>query len=139
MPALAQISESLHAYGHNEIEAIYTDNISDKTELERVFPPLLKDAIPVEESRKHDLLEIPATCTVLRLSTAFQINSRLNELMECLPEDSKSELHVRFDMKWPVDITTGIQGHVALIQIAYGTTVYLIKVKFNNTMFFTYS
>ena len=38
------------------------------------------------------------------------------------------KITVAFDMKWPVDLLSGIHGLVSIMQIAYQECVYLIKV-----------
>jgi hypothetical protein len=128
MPALGLISKSLKLYRHGEIEAIYTDSLSDKTVLEKIFLPLLKDVIPVSDNSDLPLCQIPDSYTILTLSSIYQINARLNELMNSLEGPLTTELHVGFDMEWSVDTISGIQGRVAVIQIAYEEHIYLIQV-----------
>ncbi|KAG1737730.1 hypothetical protein EDB19DRAFT_1829328 [Suillus lakei] len=54
-----------------------------------------------------------------------------NELEQVFPSLLKDVVpilpHIAFNMEWPVNLETGIHGPVALIQVAYQHTVYLIK------------
>lgn len=136
MPALAEIPATLVKYGHSPVKVVFTDNVrGDKEALERAFPSLLDGVNPVPSSSLEDL-EIPSDWDVCRLGSVFQVNGRMNSIMEDLSNGdldssgsgSRSELHVAMDMEWPVDRDTGIYGKVALISIAYGRTVFLIPV-----------
>jgi len=129
MPALSMIPHSLHKYGHDDVQLVFTDNVhGDKAELERVFPSLLCQVVPVPPS------SLPApTCPpewrVEKLETPFQINSQLNSLMESLSDiEVTQSIHLAMDMEWSVDIKNGTHGRVALIQIAYDKCIYLTPV-----------
>jgi hypothetical protein len=128
MPALSLIPASLELYGHGGIEAIYTDSLSDKTELEHIFPSLMHDIVPVSEGIELDPLLIPPSYTILLLSSTYQINQRFNELLPALDISETRALHVGFNMEWDVNLTTGIQGSVALLQVAFQDCIYLIQV-----------
>ncbi|GBE79021.1 hypothetical protein SCP_0202180 [Sparassis crispa] len=63
------------------------------------------------------------------LSSTYQINGRLNNLMEDLQIiPSQNSIHVAMDMEWSVDRSNGIHGRVALITVAYQRYIYLIPV-----------
>jgi hypothetical protein len=130
MPALARIPQSLHKYGHQDVQLVFTDNVrGDKAALEHVFPSLLCDVHPVRTSTLPPIA-LPAGCVPIILGSPFQVNARLNSLMETLGAyPPNSNMHVAMDMEWSVDLVNGIQGRVALIQIAYRTSIYLILVR----------
>ncbi|KAG0696824.1 hypothetical protein DFH29DRAFT_1024356, partial [Suillus ampliporus] len=128
MPNLHEISESLAKFGHPEVQAVFTDNVrADKNELERVFPSLLKDVVPVLPHNSLPLLEFPhGSWTVVELSNTHQVNHRFDVIMNHRTMTNPN-ITVAFNMEWPVNLETGIHGPVALIQVAYQNTVYLIK------------
>lgn len=129
MPALAEIPVTLAKYGHAPVKVVFTDNVrGDKSALKRAFPSLLHDVSPVPSSALDDLA-LPDGWHVCRLGTTFQINSRMNCLMDELHGvDDGGELFVAMDLEWPVDRETGIYGKVSLISLAYDKSVYLIPV-----------
>ncbi|KIK31684.1 hypothetical protein CY34DRAFT_33571, partial [Suillus luteus UH-Slu-Lm8-n1] len=106
------------------------DNVrGDKSALEQAFPSLLYDVSPVPSSALDDLA-LPDGWHVCRLGSTFQINSRMNCLMDELRGvDDEGELFVAMDLEWPVDRETGIYGKVSLISFAYEKAVYLIPPK----------
>lgn len=129
MPVLSLIPESLHLYGHGEIEAVFTDNVrADKNELERIFPSLRKDVVSVPDIAAYPELVIPQTLreNIQILHSRFQINTHLNTLMEGLR--SADELHFAFDMEWSVNTLTGHQRPVAIIQLADQDTILILQV-----------
>ena len=129
MPSLSTVSHSLRKYGHGDVELVYTDNVrGDKAELEQVFPSLRRDILPVPSSSLESL-SLPDDWEIHTLSSPFQINSRLDSLMENLADiPSSASIHVAVDMEWSVDRENGIHGRIALIQLAYRKCIYLIPV-----------
>lgn len=128
MPALAEIPVTLAKYGHAPVKILFTDNVrGDKSALERAFPSLLYSVNPVPSSGLEDLV-VPDGWHVCRLGTTYQINNRMNCLMDELRVDAEKELHVAFDLEWPVDRETGIYGRVSLVSLAYDKAIYLIPV-----------
>lgn len=132
MPALAEIPLTLAKYGHAPVQVVFTDSIrGDKKALEQVFPSLLSDIVSMPSSSLKNL-EIPSDWNVHFSSTTFQINTRMNVIMNDLcgsMDDGTRELHIPFDLEWPVDRNTGIYGRVALISIVYEKIIYLIRVR----------
>jgi hypothetical protein len=103
MPALAEIPVMLAKYGHAPVKILFTDNVhGDKSALERAFPSLLYSVNPVPSSGLEDLV-VPDGWHVCCLGTTYQINNRMNCLMDELRVDAEKELHVAFDLEWPVD------------------------------------
>jgi hypothetical protein len=129
MPALSAIPHSLRKYGHHDIELVFTDNVrGDKTELEHIFPSLLHDILPVPKS-SLPMVSLPEDWSVDILRSAFQVNSRLDCLMDDLGEIAATDsIPVAMDMEWSVSLSTGIQSRVGLVQIVYKKCVYLIPV-----------
>ncbi|OBZ76307.1 hypothetical protein A0H81_03601 [Grifola frondosa] len=130
MPALAAIPHSLRKYGHKDVALVFTDNVrADKTELERVFPSLLHDVQAVPSSTLPHL-ELVESWKVYKLDSTYQINTRLNSIMEDLNglPSCEDSIHIAMDMEWSVDRENGIQGRVALISMAYMEVIYLVPV-----------
>ncbi|KAG1883234.1 hypothetical protein F4604DRAFT_1901637 [Suillus subluteus] len=86
--------------------------------LERAFPSLLYSVNPVPSSGLEDLV----------VPDGWHINNRMNCLMDELRVDAEKELHVAFDLEWPVDRETGKYGRVSLVSLAYDKAIYLIPV-----------
>ena len=125
MPALQAISKSLVDYGHGPIELAFTNSPRlDKNELESCIPSLLKDITPVLPSSLESF-HIPLGVEVLLLSSAYQVNTHLNSIMEHI---GNNEFVVALDMEWSVNREMGIQGCVALISMTYGKEIFLIPV-----------
>ncbi|TCD61520.1 hypothetical protein EIP91_008291 [Steccherinum ochraceum] len=126
MPAMQAVSESLKTYGHDPIELIFTDNPrADKPELERAFPSLLKDVVPVPDASSLEPLSIPPQFTPIDLlESAFRVTSRCAEIIQRIPPNG--DFYVAMDMEWPVDPDTHMQGLVSVISIAYHQGLYVI-------------
>ncbi|KAH8068402.1 hypothetical protein BXZ70DRAFT_1069038 [Cristinia sonorae] len=126
MPALQAVSRSLELYGHDPLELVFTDNPrADKPELERAFPSLQKDVVPVPEESSLERLTIPSNFLPIdALLTPFRVGSRCAEIIDCIPPSG--DLCLAMDMEWPVDPETHLQGPVAVISIAYKQGVYVI-------------
>lgn len=114
------------------MEIVYTDNVrGDKAELERVFPSLLCDVLPIPDSSTLPKLTIPTPWTITILATTFQINGRMNDILDEVQALQDHQLiYLAMDMEWSVDLVNGIHGRVALISIAYKQSIYLIPVRF---------
>ncbi|KAI9461358.1 hypothetical protein HD554DRAFT_2041439 [Boletus coccyginus] len=105
---LCQIGQSLKMFGHNDVQAVFMDNVcDDKDEVQQTFPSLLKDIEPIP-------------------SHTHQINLYFNIIMNHQSPENLNVM-VAFDMEWPMDLDTGVHDLIALIQIAYQSTIYLIK------------
>src|SRR5271155_2567327 len=128
MPALKAVDNSLQIYGHSPIEAIFTDNPrADKPELESAIPSLRKDIVPVPDPSSLEELTLPTNSVVLSLSSSFQVNTRLDSIMEHLKESG--EIFVGFDAEWAVSRSTGIHAiRIALLSLTHKKDIYLIPV-----------
>jgi hypothetical protein len=126
MPALAAIPKSLQRYGHGDTELVFTDNVrGDKAELERIFPSLTQGVTPVH-SGSLPVLTLPADWGIYMLETTWQVNTRLDALLDEIQQKSGGKFVVAMDMEWPVDKATGVQGLVSLLSVAFQHCVYLI-------------
>ncbi|KAF8432539.1 hypothetical protein L210DRAFT_3650237 [Boletus edulis BED1] len=106
MPNMHEIAHSLTKFGHGDVEAVFMDNgCADKEEVQHAFPSLFKG--------------------VVHLSTTMQVNLRFDIIMNHRTTDNPLAT-AALGLQWPVDISTGVQGLVALIEVAYQQTVYLI-------------
>lgn len=132
IPALAKIPESLRLYGHGDVEVIFTDNVrADRHELEHAFPSLSENVVPVPESSTLPALTIPDKWSIHLLSSSFQISQRMNAILD----SSSSDVILGMDMEWSVDRSTGMQGKVAVIQIAFDKSVYILQVRSQPLLF----
>jgi hypothetical protein len=131
MPSIAAIPNSLAKFGHGDTEVAFTDNPrGDKAELERAIPALRKLVVPVPSS-SMERLWLPDSWKnqIFTLATPYQVNTRLDSLMEEDRQNPNMNNHAyMFDMEWPVDLVNGIQGCVALISLAHNQSIYLIPV-----------
>ncbi|KAG1721545.1 uncharacterized protein EDB91DRAFT_1064357, partial [Suillus paluster] len=100
MPNLCEISESLVKFGHPEVQAVFTNNVhADKNKLERVFPSLLKDVVPVLPHSSLPLLEFPrGSWTIVELSNTHQVNHRFDVIMNHRTTTNPNVM-VAFDME----------------------------------------
>lgn len=131
IPVISAIPKSLEMYGHGEVEAIYTDNVrADKHELEVAFPSIRKDVIPVADDASLPELLLPEVWrkSTYILSSSYQVAGRINSLLSEL-DNPKVELTVAMDMEWSFDKNTGVQGKVALIQIAHRQSIHILQVR----------
>jgi hypothetical protein len=57
--ALQKMRKSLELYGHDQPSVFYTDNMADKEFLEKCFPSLQRDVVPIEKHSNLEPLSIP--------------------------------------------------------------------------------
>lgn len=134
MPLLAQIPHSLRMYGHSDTELVFTDNVrADRAELERAFPSLCQDVVPVPSKSSLELLAIPSDWSIFDLNTDFRIRACVRDIMEDLQQlPTPGSLYLGMDMEWCVDRTNNIHGKIAVLSIAYLKTksISLLHVSF---------
>ncbi|PPQ80024.1 hypothetical protein CVT24_003845, partial [Panaeolus cyanescens] len=130
--ALHEMSKSLTMYGHSQPKLFYTDNMSDKGFLEKSFPSLKEDVIPVEKYGDLEVFSIPDNVTILVKNTSQAIDLAIGTINSDVPvEASDSGLVVGFDAEWNATVSdTGLftRGGVAVIQIAYQHRVYVLQI-----------
>jgi len=131
--ALAKMKESLVLYGHKQPSVFYTDNpTADKNFLERVFPSLTEDLVPVEKHSKLKAVVQPQDVHISIQSSASGIDSALAKITCDLDvEDETNHIIVGFDAEWNVDFTHGgAPQPTAIIQIAYKKQINIFQVLF---------
>lgn len=136
--ALQKMRTSLDLYGHEQPCVFYTDSMADKEFLERCFPSLCEDLVPVEKYSHLDPLSIPSGFDISVKKTDDTINDAMRTILDFLPENdasgSESTVTIGLDAEWNVEISergyvTG-RGQTAVLQIAHGTKVYILQVIF---------
>ncbi|KAJ7895035.1 hypothetical protein B0H13DRAFT_2339037 [Mycena leptocephala] len=131
--ALIRMRESLILFGHDQPQIFYTDNMSDKDFLERVFSSLREDIVAVEKYSHLETLETPATTSVIEMDESDKIDEVMRCILHDIPQDSEDSTLVLFlDSEWNVETSqygyvTG-RGTTAVVQILYKDTIYILKV-----------
>ncbi|KAG6891629.1 hypothetical protein C0992_001314 [Termitomyces sp. T32_za158] len=133
---LRKVSQDLSLYGHSQPELIYTDNMSDKTMLERIFTSLLDQVVPVQKYSHLPDFSLPPSCVPQVLDSVSAINNAIRGILNDLPMPSELQsggnLVVGYDSEWNVDMS-GL-GHVvsrgppAVVQIAYKDQVFILQI-----------
>ncbi|KAL0957356.1 hypothetical protein HGRIS_001160 [Hohenbuehelia grisea] len=78
-----KFSDSLETYGHEPIQLVFTDNPrGDKAELERLIPSLRKEVILVPNNSSLPKFETPDDWSLIKLSTAYQVTTRLKSILD---------------------------------------------------------
>ena len=127
MPALREIPKSLKQYGHEPIQLVFTDNPrADKQELEVNILSLLKDIVPVPNHTLLNQLTLPENNTIVMLSSTFQVNTRLNSIMNDIRDGN--DFFMAMDIEWSVNCETEIHGRVALVSLSYRKEIFVIPV-----------
>jgi hypothetical protein len=127
-PALAKMEKNLTLYGHKQPKVFYTDNpAADKQFLEKKFPSLLEDVVPVENYPNLKTFVRPDDIPIQEFSTAAAMNEALAKITDDLDLDNEAtKLVVGFDAEWNVDLTQrGAQQPTSIIQIAYKKLLYI--------------
>lgn len=136
--ALRKLLDSLRKYGLEEPLIFYTDNVNtDRQFLMNIFPSLSKDVTPSDKYQDLPDFALPSTVTIHILKTESDINSTFeiintDILREHGAADSPSPV-LGFDVEWNVkfganDRVIG-RGTVAVIQVAYKDSVYVLQVR----------
>jgi hypothetical protein len=133
--ALQKMKESLTRYGHQQPALFYTDNMSDKAFLERVFPSLRDGVIPAEKYGHLDTFSLPDDVETSVHYTMESMDNAVRTIYHIKPVDA--EMTIGFDIEWNVEIGAGgsvrSNGPTAIVQIAYGMKVYIFQVSTNYT------
>lgn len=131
--ALVNMEKSLSLYGHSQPQVFYTDNVSDKPFLERCFPSLRQDVVPIQKYGNLEPFQIPPppTVKILLKDTSQSIDDAARWILNDVPQDSGS-IFVGFDTEWNVDLSSRgyvtSRGKTAIIQIAYQNRIYIFQV-----------
>ncbi|KAG6808594.1 hypothetical protein H0H92_003610 [Tricholoma furcatifolium] len=130
--ALAEMRKSLILFGHDEPCLFYSDNMSDKEFLEKTFPSLLQDVVPIEKYSHLQPLTISDDCISVKRSTTA-INDAMRTILDLLPDDdSETQVVIGLDSEWNVETSergyvTG-RGQTAILQIAVEKKVYILQI-----------
>jgi hypothetical protein len=126
-PVLRAVAAAAKMFGHTPTEAVYTDSVrADRLAYQQYFPSLLDNVVPVPNSSPLEPFRVPGSWRTVHLTSTTQVNLRFDNIMAI--HDDSHPVVVGVSMCWPVDVTSGVHGRVALIQIAHESTVYLIQV-----------
>lgn len=111
----------------------FTDNMADKLFLEKCFPSLLDDVIPVEKYQNLERLVIPENVLIFVKNSASAINDAMRTIIDDLPSnDVNAKIAVGFDSEWNVETlangTVIHRGNTAIIQVAYKDRIYILQV-----------
>lgn len=114
---------------------MYTDDIQgDRQLLESSFKSsLLQDVVPVEAYDHLEKLTIPENVTIYVKKTKEEINEVCRSIIRDVGTDNDSHVVLGFDSEWNVEIMARgryqTHGPTAVIQLAYGDSVYLLQVR----------
>ncbi|KAF8075254.1 hypothetical protein FPV67DRAFT_1728203, partial [Lyophyllum atratum] len=133
--ALLQMRESLELYGHDQPRLFYTDNMADKEFLEKCFPSLRHDVVPVEKHAKLDPLTIPPNVQVTVKNSVLAIDDAMRTILDLLPDDDSSPSNpivIGLDAEWNVETSergyvTG-RGQTAILQVAHGSNIFILQI-----------
>ncbi|GLB45618.1 putative essential for the formation of DNA replication focal centers [Lyophyllum shimeji] len=131
--ALERMRTSLDLYGHNQPSVFYTDNMADKEFLEKCFPSLRRDVVPIEKHSDLDPLSIPEHFQISVKRSVTTIDDAMRTLLDLLPDDdAPGSLIIGLDAEWNVEISergyvTG-RGQTAVLQIAHGTNIFILQI-----------
>ncbi|KAG9223671.1 hypothetical protein CCMSSC00406_0008554 [Pleurotus cornucopiae] len=129
--ALHKMRESLTLYGHDQPSIFYTDSMADKDFLERCFPSLRSDTVPVEKYGHLPTLNIPEEVQIIPCKNRTSIDNAMRTIIDSLPsnfDDSPlSSIVIGLDSEWNVEISdrgyvTG-RGQTAILQIAFDKSI----------------
>ncbi|KAF5315639.1 hypothetical protein D9611_004974 [Ephemerocybe angulata] len=100
---LKGIRESLELYGHESIQIVYTDNVTDRAFLESSFPSLRMGVVPVEKYSHLPLFSLPDGVQPLVRRDESAINVAMSTILAHAPvEEAEGDLAIGFDCEWNV-------------------------------------
>lgn len=130
--AMNDIRNSLDLYGLEQPYVVYTDNIADKTFLEKCFPSLLKNVQPIDKFSKLRIFQLPEHVTTHIKSSIAQINVALATIQDDLSRLPDGQtIAVGFDSEWNVNKKGNRKtqaGKTAIVSIAYKHQVYVLQI-----------
>jgi len=136
---LKAVNRSLEMHGRDFPQVIYTDNVlQDQPFLSSVFPSIYEP--PSSDLQlKYDSLPpytLPSTISIHNFSTSEGLTNVADELFESLSNvkkesgDDSKVIHIGFDCEWDFDPVIKVTSKVAVVQIAYGTDIWVVQVAF---------
>ncbi|KAF8075929.1 hypothetical protein FPV67DRAFT_1396848, partial [Lyophyllum atratum] len=131
--ALHKMRQSLDLYGHEQPAVFYTDNMADKDFLEKCFPSLRQDLVPIEKHSHLEALQIPQHFEITVKKSVTAIDDAMRTILDLLPDDDgPGRVVIGLDAEWNVE--TSDRGYVmgrgqtAILQIAHGTKIYILQI-----------
>ncbi|KAJ7752488.1 hypothetical protein DFH07DRAFT_774427 [Mycena maculata] len=101
--ALRRLANDLPIYGHELPEVFYTDNMSDKPMLEKMFPSLRAGVVPVEKYSHLPMFVSPEFVRQPQeLDTQISINNVMRSICDEIPVNGN--IVIGFDSEWNVDV-----------------------------------
>lgn len=134
-PALMSMDKSLRLYGQSHPLVFFTDNMADKSFLERCFPSLRNNVVPIEKYGNLEEFKLPPppVVEILPKDTPLSIDDAMRSILEDVPLNN-GFLVVGFDAEWNIELSPRgnvvQRGKTAIIQIAYQNRVYILQVCF---------
>ena len=115
--------------------------MSDKGFLEKSFPSLRSDVIPVEKYGDLEEYCLPANVEIAVKNEPASINAAMETILDDVPsENPDAQIIVGFDTEWNIEVTVGGRvhehGQTSIVQIAYRNRVYILQVSFFNIFLF---
>ncbi|KAJ6605573.1 ribonuclease H-like domain-containing protein, partial [Mycena vulgaris] len=129
--ALQKVKTNLDLYGLPQPEVMFTDNpAADKQFLERVFPSLTKNVVPVEKYEGMEAFVLPEDVAIRVGRDAAGIENVIARIMHDINiHDASDRLVVGFDAEWNVDTSsTHVSQPTAIIQVAYKGWVDILQI-----------
>ncbi|KAJ6535246.1 ribonuclease H-like domain-containing protein [Mycena vulgaris] len=129
--ALQKVKTNLDLYGLPQPEVMFTDNpAADKQFLERVFPSLTKNVVPVEKYEGMEAFVLPEDVAIQVSRDAAGIENVIARIMHDINiHDASDRLVVGFDAEWNVDTSpTHVSQPTAIIQVAYKGWVDILQI-----------
>lgn len=137
--ALVNMEKSLALYGHCQPTVFFTDNVSDKPFLERCFPSLRHNVVPIEKYGDLEAFQIPPppAVEILPKDTVQSIDNAARLILEDVPEDD-GFIVVGFDTEWNIELSprgfVNRRGKTAVIQVAYQNRIFIFQVSLQNVL-----
>ncbi|KAJ7729455.1 hypothetical protein B0H16DRAFT_1775887 [Mycena metata] len=132
---LVKMEKNLTLYGLKQPEVIFTDNPhADKPFLQKIFPSLLQDVVPVETYPHLKPFPIPENFDIRVSNSAAAIEEPLTKITQDIDLNNEtSKLVVGLDAEWNVDRTRGSTAQpTAIVQVAYSTWVNIFQIRHFN-------
>ncbi|KAG6887295.1 hypothetical protein C0992_012940 [Termitomyces sp. T32_za158] len=131
--ALKRTSNSLSLYGHAQPTVFYMDNMGDKEFLEKIFPSLCSNVVPIEKYAELEPLTLPNDITVSVKKSEQAIDNAMRTILDLLfDNDTIDPIVVGLDAEWNTETSdreyiTGC-GQTAVLQIALDSNIFILQI-----------
>ncbi|KAI8075700.1 ribonuclease H-like domain-containing protein [Thamnidium elegans] len=138
-PSFNNMMDIYRKYNLGMPQGAYTDNVMGDRKFLEVIPSLTENVLHVTPSQaellvrnnpytRFPVVTIPADISVTIFDTKEGINAACGSILEIV-RGQNSQLCVGFDIEWtpPFVRITGLPIPVALVQIYFGTSIYLFR------------